>query len=34
MEILVLSIIAGLISVAGVWIASRDSKPTDKNTDS
>ncbi|EER62335.1 hypothetical protein AcdelDRAFT_0019 [Acidovorax delafieldii 2AN] len=34
MEILVLSIIAGLITIAGLWIASRDTKPTDNHTDS
>lgn len=29
MEILVLSLVAGLVAVGGLWIASRNTKPTD-----
>lgn len=34
MEIIVLSIIAGLVTVVGLWIASSDSKPNDEHTES
>lgn len=33
MEVVVFSIIAGLISIAGLWLATRDTKPTDKHDD-
>lgn len=29
MEILILSLVAGLFAVGGLWVASRDTKPTD-----
>jgi hypothetical protein len=33
MDILVLSIVAGLVALGGLWLASRDTKPTDKHKD-
>lgn len=33
MEILVLNIIGGLVSLGFLWIATRDAKPTEKNSD-
>ena len=31
MDILILSLVAGLIAVGGLWVASRDTKPTEKH---
>ena len=33
MEILVLSLVAGLVVAGGLWLASRDTKPTAKHDD-
>lgn len=33
MDILVLSLVAGLIAVGVLWVASRDKKPTEKHED-
>lgn len=33
MEILVLSLIAGLVVIGGLWMATRDSQPTKKQPD-
>lgn len=33
MDILVLSIVAGLVVIGGIWMATRDSKPEDKHLD-
>ena len=31
MGILILSLVAGLIAVGGLWVASRDTKPAEKH---
>lgn len=33
MEILVLSLVAGLVVIGGVWMATRDTKPVEKHAD-
>lgn len=33
MDILVLSLIAGMVVVGGIWMATRDTKPVDKRPD-
>ena len=33
MDILVLSLVAGLVVVGGIWMATRDSKPDVKHPD-
>ena len=33
MEILVLSLVSGLVLAGGVWMATRDTKPTEKLPD-
>jgi hypothetical protein len=33
MEILVLSLIAGVFVVGGLWMATRDTKPLEKDSD-
>lgn len=33
MEILVLSIVAGLVVIGGVWMATRETKPAEKHQD-
>ena len=33
MEILILSIVAGLVTVGGLWMATRDTKPAEKHPD-
>ena len=32
-QILILSLVAGLVVVGGVWMATRDTKPVDKQSD-
>ena len=34
MDILVLSLVAGLVAFGGLWLASRDTKPAEKQKDS
>ncbi len=31
MEILVLSLVAGLVVIGGLWLATRDTKPVEKD---
>ena len=33
MDILILSLVAGLIAAGGLWVASRDTKPTATHDD-
>ena len=33
MDIFVLSLVAGLIALGGLWVASRETKPVDKHED-
>ena len=33
MDILILSLVAGLIAAGGLWVASRDTKPTETHDD-
>jgi hypothetical protein len=33
MDILVLSLIAGMVVLVGIWMATRDTKPVDKHPD-
>jgi len=33
MEILVLSLVAGLVVIGGLWMATRDTKPVEKHPD-
>lgn len=33
MDILILSIVAGLVVIGGIWMATRDTKPADKHLD-
>lgn len=33
MDILVLSLVAGLVAIGGLWLASRDTKPTHNQED-
>ena len=33
MEILVLSLVAGLVVVGGLWMATRDTKPVEEHSD-
>jgi hypothetical protein len=33
MDILILSLVAGLVVVGGIWIVTRETKPADKQTE-
>ena len=33
MQILILSLVAGLVAIGGFWIATQDTKPVDKQLD-
>ncbi len=33
MDILILSLVAGMVVIGGLWLASRDTKPSEKQGD-